>query len=50
MNVLETAEFATVGQVADKTEEEILELEGMGDKGVKEIKKSIGTLGITLKS
>lgn len=50
MNVLEAAEFMTVGQVAEKTEEEILELEGMGDKGVKEIKKSIGTLGITLNS
>lgn len=50
MNVLEAAEFATVGQVAEKTEEEILELEGMGDKGIKEIKKAIGTLGITLKS
>ncbi len=50
MNVLEAAEFGTVGQIAEKTEEEILELEGMGDKGVKEIKKAIGTLGITLKS
>jgi DNA-directed RNA polymerase subunit alpha len=50
MNVLEAAEFVTVGQIADKKEEEILELEGMGDKGVKEIKKAIGTLGITLKS
>ncbi len=50
MNVLEAAEFVTVGQIAEKTEEEILELEGMGDKGIKEIKKAIGTLGITLKS
>ena len=32
------------------TEEEILKLEGMGEKGIKEIKKAIGSLGITLKS
>lgn len=50
MNVLEAADLMTVGQIADKAEEEILELEGMGDKGIKEIKKAIGTLGITLKS
>jgi hypothetical protein len=30
-------------------EEGLLSLEGMGDKGVKEIKKSIGEFGITLK-
>lgn len=49
LNVLEAAKIAKVKDIAKMTEEDLRELEGMGDKGIKEIKKSIGELGITLK-
>lgn len=38
-----------VKDIVKHTEEELRALEGMGDKGIKEIKKSIGEFGITLK-
>lgn len=50
LNVLETNEIQKVGDIAALSEDELKEMEGMGDKGIKEIKKAIGTLGITLKS
>lgn len=49
-NVLEAADVKTVSQIAAMTEEELSELEGMGEKGIKEIKKAIGGLGITLQA
>ena len=49
LNVLETNGIKNVSDIANMTEEDLRDLEGMGDKGVKEIKKGIGTFGITLK-
>ncbi len=49
LNVLEANDVENVDQLEAMTEEDLSELEGMGEKGVKEIKKAIGTLGITLK-
>lgn len=49
MNVLEANKLAKVKDIVKHTEESLKGLEGMGDKGIKEIKKSIGELGLTLK-
>jgi len=49
LNVLETNKIARVKDIARMTEEDLKNLEGMGDKGIKEIKKSIGEFGLTLK-
>lgn len=49
LNVLEKSEVKTVGDIAKLTEEELSSLEGMGAKGIKEIKKAIGDFGINLK-
>lgn len=49
LNVLEDNKVVTVGDIANMTEEDLKELEGMGDKGVKEIRKAVGTFGLTLK-
>lgn len=49
LNVLEANKVAKIKDILKYTEEELLALEGMGDKGIKEIKKSIGEFGFTLK-
>lgn len=49
LNVLEAAKIVKIKDIAKMTEENLRELDGMGDKGIKEIKKSIGEFGITLK-
>ncbi|EKE15735.1 MAG: DNA-directed RNA polymerase subunit alpha [uncultured bacterium] len=49
LNVLETNKISKIKDIVKYSEEEMLQLEGMGDKGVKEIKKSIGEFGLTLK-
>ncbi|MFA7169786.1 MAG: DNA-directed RNA polymerase subunit alpha [Candidatus Paceibacterota bacterium] len=49
LKVLNENKIKTVGKVAGKTEEELKNLPGMGDKGIKEIKKAIGKMGLTLK-
>ncbi|HBU10611.1 MAG: DNA-directed RNA polymerase subunit alpha, partial [Candidatus Moranbacteria bacterium GW2011_GWC2_37_73] len=49
LNVLEASKIAKIKDIAKLNEEGLLALEGMGDKGVKEIKKAIGEFGITLK-
>ena len=49
LNVLETNKLVKVKDIIKHTEESLKGLEGMGDKGIKEIKKSIGELGLTLK-
>lgn len=49
LNVLESNKIAKVKDIVKHDEEGILSLEGMGDKGLKEIKKAIGELGLTLK-
>lgn len=49
LNVLDANKISKVKDIIKYSEEELLQLEGMGDKGVKEIKKSIGEFGLTLK-
>ncbi|MFA5871271.1 MAG: DNA-directed RNA polymerase subunit alpha [Parcubacteria group bacterium] len=49
MNVLEKNEIKTIGDLIKFTEEELNGLEGMGEKGIKEIKKAVGNFGLTLK-
>lgn len=49
LNVLEASKIMKVKDIVKFNEEGILALEGMGDKGVKEIKKAIGEFGVTLK-
>jgi DNA-directed RNA polymerase subunit alpha len=49
INALESANIRTVGGLARKKEEDILDLEGLGDKGLQEIKKLLGDHGIILK-
>lgn len=49
MNALANANIRTVGGLARKKEEDILDIDGLGSKGVQEIKKVLGNFGITLK-
>jgi len=49
LNALSNANIRTVGGLARKKEKDILEIEGLGSKGVQEIKKALGNFGITLK-
>lgn len=49
IKVLQENKIKTVGKVVNKTEEDLRGLPGMGDKGIKEIKKAIGKMGLTLK-
>ncbi len=39
----------TAGKLAEKEEKELLEIEGMGEKGVEEIKKALKKIGLNLK-
>lgn len=48
-NALANANIRTVGGLARKKEKDILEIEGMGAKGLAEIKEILATFGITLK-
>jgi DNA-directed RNA polymerase subunit alpha len=48
-NALETAGIRTVGGLARKKEEDILALEGLGEKGLQEVKRILGEKGIILK-
>jgi len=50
LNVLEKSKVVTVGEIVKLTEAQLGELEGMGAKGVKEIKKAIGEFGLNLKA
>lgn len=47
-HALQTAHIRTVAAVAAKTEEELLAIEGLGEKTVKDIKKALGKFGLTL--
>ena len=49
LNALTGANIRTIGGVARKKKEDLLEIEGIGDKGIQEIKKILGNYGITLK-
>ncbi len=48
-NALTAANIRTVGGLARKKEKDILEIEGLGAKGITEIKKALGNFGVTLK-
>jgi DNA-directed RNA polymerase subunit alpha len=49
INALINANIRTVGGLARKKEEDILDIEGLGNKGVQEIKKVLSKFGLTLK-
>lgn len=50
LNVLKKGRLKTVENLIALSEDELINLEGMGEKGLKEIKKAIGNFGLTLKS
>lgn len=49
VNALTNANIRTVGGLARKKEKDILDIEGLGKKGVLEIKRALGNYGIILK-
>lgn len=49
LNALQNANIRTVGGIARKKKEDLLEIDGMGEKGIQEIKKVLDGFGITLK-
>lgn len=49
LNVLEANKISTIGAIVKMTEAELTQLDGMGAKGVKEIKKAIGDYGVNLR-
>ena len=48
-NALTNANIRTVGGLARKTEEDLLEIDGLGDKGIQEIKRALASHSIILK-
>ncbi len=48
-NALVAASIRTAGGLARKSEEDLLSTDGLGEKGITEIKKALGDLGLTLK-
>lgn len=49
LNALTTANIRTVGGIARKKKEDLLEIEGLGEKGIQEIKRVLSNFGIILK-
>lgn len=49
VNALTTANIRTVGGLARKKEEDVLAIEGLGTKGLQEIKRALSNFGIILK-
>lgn len=49
LNALREAGIKTIAGLARKKESALREISGIGDKGIQEIKKALGNLGITLK-
>jgi DNA-directed RNA polymerase subunit alpha len=49
-NALANANIRTIGGLARKTEEDLLEIDGLGDKGIQEIKRALAQHDITLKA
>lgn len=49
LNALEKANIRTLGGLARKREEDLLEIEGLGERGITEIKEKLAEYGITLK-
>lgn len=49
LNALTEANIRTIGGIARKKKEDLLEIEGIGEKGINEIKKALANYNITLK-
>ncbi|MEK7588594.1 MAG: DNA-directed RNA polymerase subunit alpha [Patescibacteria group bacterium] len=49
LNALNAANIRTLGGLARKKREDLLEIEGIGEKGITEIKKVLGKFGLNLK-
>lgn len=49
LNALLKGGIKNVGTLAKKSEKKLRDVEGLGDKGIIEIKKALGNLGLTLK-
>jgi DNA-directed RNA polymerase subunit alpha len=49
VNALSNANIRTVGGLAKKKEDDLTDIEGLGSKGIQEIKKALSNFGITLK-
>ncbi|MBI4120663.1 MAG: DNA-directed RNA polymerase subunit alpha [Parcubacteria group bacterium] len=49
VNALTKANIRTVGGLARKSEKDLVELDGLGEKGVQEVKRTLSNFGITLK-
>ena len=49
LNALTAANIRTLGGLARKKREDLLEVEGIGEKGISEIKKVLGKFGLNLK-
>jgi DNA-directed RNA polymerase subunit alpha len=48
-NALTSANIRTVGGLVRKKEEDLMDLDGLGEKGVQEIKRALSNFGVTLK-
>lgn len=49
MNALANAKIRTIGGIARKSEEDLLQVEGLGEKGVQEIRRALSNFGMLLK-
>lgn len=49
-NALSTASIRTLGGLVQKTEEDLMGLEGFGAKSLEEVKEALGQFGLTLKA
>jgi DNA-directed RNA polymerase subunit alpha len=48
-NALASANIRTIGGLVRKTEEDLLAIDGLGEKGLQEIKRALSNFGVTLK-
>ena len=49
INALSKANIRTLGGLARKKEDDLLEVEGLGMKAIQEVKRALSNYGITLK-
>lgn len=49
LNALSAANIRTIGGIARKRVEDLLEIDGIGEKGIGEIKEALGQFGLSLK-
>ncbi len=49
LNALNAANIRTLGGIARKKEEDLLEIDGLGEKGIEEIKRTLDEYGLALK-